>query len=116
MQVLSQMYKVFIRSHLDYCDFIYHIPPIIRNSPLEISLNFLMESIEKVQYMSALVVTGAWRGSNRSKLYEEIGWETLSDRRMYRRLLQLCKITNNMTPDYLSNKLPPPTKKTFFVQ
>ena len=107
MQVLSQMYKVFIRSHLDYCDFIYHIPPIIRNSPLEISLNFLMESIEKVQYMSALAVTGAWRGSNRSKLYEEIGWETLSDRRMYRRLLQLYKITNSMTPEYLRNKLPP---------
>jgi len=107
MQVLSQMYKVFIRSHLDYCDFIYHIPPIIRNSPLEISLNFLMESIEKVQYISALAVTGAWRGSNRSKLYEEIGWETLSDRRMYRRLLQLYKITNSMTPEYLSNNLPP---------
>ncbi len=101
------MYKGFIRSHLDYCDFIYHIPPIIRNSPLEISLNFLMKSIEKVQYMSALAVTGAWRGSNRSKLYEEIGWETLSDRRMYRRLLQLYKITNSMTPEYLSNKLPP---------
>ena len=107
LQVLSQMYKVFVRSHFDYCDFIYHVPPLIRNSPLEISLNHLMESIEKVQYMGALAVTGAWQGSNRSKLYEEIGWETLSDRRMYRRLLQLYKITNNMTPDYLSNKLPP---------
>ena len=31
LQVLSQMYKVFVRSHFDYCDFIYHIPPIIRN-------------------------------------------------------------------------------------
>ena len=112
LKVLSQMYKVFVRSHLDYCDFIYHIPPIIRNSPLEISLNFLMESIEKVQYMGALAVTGAWQGTNRSKLYEELGWETLSDRRMYRRVLQLYKISNMMTPDYLSNKLPP--KKGLF--
>merc|ERR1711954_8202 len=107
------MYKVFVRSHFDYCDFIYHIPPFIRNSPLEISLNYLMESIEKVQYMGALAATGAWQGSNRAKLYEEIGWETLSDRRMYRRLLQLYKITNNMTPDYLSNKLPPSLKSPF---
>ena len=112
LQVLSQMYKVFVRSHFDYCDFIYHIPPFIRNSPLEISLNYLMESIEKVQYMGALAVTGAWQGSNRAKLYEEIGRETLSDRRMYRLLLQLYKITNNMTPGYLSNKLPP--KKDLF--
>ena len=88
LQVLSQIYKVFVRSHFDYCDFIYHIPPLIRNSLLDISLNYLMERIERVQYMGALAVTGAWQGSNRSKLYKEIGWETLSDRRMYRRLLQ----------------------------
>ena len=25
LKVLSQMYKVYVRSHLDYCDFIYHI-------------------------------------------------------------------------------------------
>ena len=43
LQVLSQMYKVFARPHFDYCYFIYHIPPLIRNSPLEISLNYLME-------------------------------------------------------------------------
>ena len=108
------MYKVFVRSHLDYCDFIYHIPPIIRNSPLEISLNYLMESIEKVQYAGALAVTGAWQGSNRSKLYEELGWETLSDRRMFRRALQLYKITNYMTPTYLNNKLPPKKRPFLF--
>ena len=113
LQVLSQMYKVFVRSNFDYCDFIYHIPPLIRNSPLDISLNHLIESIEKVQYTCALAVTGAWQGSNWSKLYEEIGCETLADRRMYRRLLQLYKITNDMTPNYLSNKLP--AKKRAFL-
>ena len=97
-----------------YCDFIFHIPPFIRNSPLEISLNCLMESIEKVRYMGALAVTGAWQGSNRSKLYEEIGWETLSDRRMYRRLLQMYKFTNDMTLNYLSNKMPP-KKRPFCI-
>ena len=49
----------------------------------------------------------AWRGSSRSKLYEELGWETLSGRRMSRRTLQIHKIFNNMTPFYLKDEIPP---------
>ena len=40
-----------------------------------------MEKLEKVQYQAALAITGAWQGSSRSKIYEELGWENLSDRR-----------------------------------
>ena len=65
-----------------------------------------MEVVEKVQYQAALAVTGAWQGSNHSQLYEELGLESLSDRRMCRRVLQIYKITNNMTPSYLKDKLP----------
>ena len=65
-----------------------------------------MEEIEKIQYKSALSITGCWRGSNRQKLYEELGWETLSDRRWSHRLFHMFKITNNMTPGYLKVKLP----------
>ena len=64
-----------------------------------------MEEIEKVQYKAALAVTGACQGTHRSKLYEELGWESLSDRRMSRRVLIMHKIVNNCTPDYLRNKL-----------
>ena len=46
-----------------------------------------MEDIERVQYQAALVVTGAWKGTSRTKLYEELGWESLSDRRRIRRIL-----------------------------
>ena len=35
---------------------------------------------------AALAVTGAWRGTNRQRLYEELGWENLYERRWYRRL------------------------------
>ena len=38
-----------------------------------------MEHIERVQYQAALAITGCWQGSNRNKLYEELGWESLSD-------------------------------------
>ena len=66
-----------------------------------------METVETVQYQAALAVTGAWKGSSRSKLYEELGWESLSDRRWCRRILQIHKILNNKTPSYLQTKLPP---------
>ena len=65
-----------------------------------------MEKVEKIQYHAALAVTGAWQGTSRSKLYEELGWESLSDRRWCRRILQIYKIAKNMTPSYLKNKLP----------
>ena len=65
-----------------------------------------MEKLERVQYQAALAVTGAWQGCNCSKLNEELGWGTLSDRRMGRRILQIHKIMNNKTPSYLKDKLP----------
>ena len=46
-----------------------------------------MELIEKTQYQPALAVTGAWQGTSRIKIYEELGWESLSDRRMGKRVL-----------------------------
>ena len=101
------MYKAFVRSHLDYCDIIYHIPSLLNQAPLGVTLNSLMEKVEIIQYQSALAISGAWHGSNRAKLYEESGWESLSDRRMGRRILQIHKIVNNKTPSYLSDKLPP---------
>ena len=105
------MYKAFVRSHFDYCDIIYHISPTIHPPPLLPTFNPLMEKLERVQYQAGLAVIGAWQGSNCSKLNEELGWETLSDRRMCRRILQIHKIMNNKTPSYLKDKLP---SKPFF--
>ena len=65
-----------------------------------------MESIERIQYQAALIITGAWKGSNRNKLYEELGWESLSNRRWSRRLFQMFKIYNGLTPNYLTENLP----------
>ena len=103
-KTLDQMYKALVRPHLDYCDIIYHIPS--KQSQLGVVLESLMEKVEKIQYQAGLAVTGAWRGSNRSKLYEELGWESLSSRRWCRRILQIHKIVNNKTPSYLKDKLP----------
>ena len=64
-----------------------------------------MEEIERAQYQAALAITGAWKGSSRLKLYEELGWESLSDRRRSRRTLQIHKIQNNITPSYLKENI-----------
>ena len=60
---------MYVRSLLDYGDVIYHN-----------QRNDLMGRIERVQYKAALIVSGCWQGTSRVKLYDELGWETLSDR------------------------------------
>ena len=113
LKTLDQMYKALVRSHLDYCDIIHHIPSHQNQAPLGVTLNSLMEKVERIQYQSALAISGAWQSSSRTKLYEELGWESLSDRRMGRRILQIHKIFNNKTPSYLNDKLPPNCRTLF---
>ena len=84
----------------------YSGSPCPKQDKFGVVLNSLMETVEKVQHQAALSVTGVWKGSIRSKLYEELGWESLSDRRWCRRILQIHKILNNKTPSYLQTKLP----------
>ena len=86
VKTLNQMYKALVRPHLDYCNIIYHIPPKINPPPQLSTFDSLMEKLERVQYQAALAVTGAWHGSNCAKLNEELGWETLSDRHLCRRV------------------------------
>ena len=90
---LVNIYNAYIRPHLDYGDVIYD------NS----SNASLSQMIESVQYNAALAVTGAMRGSS---LYQELGVESLHDRRWYRKLCFYYKITHNDYPLYLTELLP----------
>ena len=65
LKTLDRMYKALVRFHLDYCGIIYHIPPILNQPPLGLSLDNLMEKVERIQYQAALAITGTWQGSNR---------------------------------------------------
>ena len=64
--VLDQIHKLYVRPHLDYGDIIYH-----KYDP-EFKLDFT-KKLESIQYSEALVVTGARRGTNTDRLYEELG-------------------------------------------
>ena len=99
------MYKALVCSHLDYCDTIYHIPASNIHINLGVPLNSLMEKVERTRYQAALAITGIWQGTNCSELYEELGWETLSDRRWCRRILQIHKIEKYKTSSYLRDNL-----------
>ena len=95
-----------IRPHFDYCDIIYHKPIITHDFNCTLTLNYNMDLLEKTQYQSALAITGAWQGTNTDKIYEELGWESLHNRRFCRRLIMIYKILNNLSPNYLRLPLP----------
>ena len=93
-QVLENIYKLYVRSHLDYCDIIYHQAsgdPSIFNHE---NSHRLMKNVESIQYEAARVVSGAWKGTNRAKLYENLGWETTNGRRV---LWKLCIFMRQLT-------------------
>ena len=51
-------------------------------------------------------VTGTWRGTNRQRLFNELGWETLHDRRRYHRLCHSFSLIKSKSPEYLFSELP----------
>ena len=120
IQALILIYKTHIRSHLDYCDFIYHIPELQakksrndENHGTDVNLNYQMEKLESLQYQAGLAVTGAWKGTNRDKIYDELGWEPLHLRRWFRRLTVFYKIMHGLTPQYLVEPVPPLRRHLF---
>ena len=85
--------KSFVRSNLDYADIIY-------DKPFNESFK---RKIEMVQYKAALVITGVIKGTDlsRDRLYQELGLESLADRRWSRRLFFFHKIIQELLPSYL---------------
>ena len=73
-EVPDQIYKLFIRPHLDYGDIIYY-----KNDP-QMTLD-VTKGLEQTKCCVALSLTGAWRGTIRQRLYDELGWERLYNRR-----------------------------------
>ena len=98
---LEQIYKSYVRSQIEYGDVIFHESPSI-NNPFSFDISEKMQEFEQIQYSAALAVSGAWKGSSKSKLYSELGWESLSQRRWFRRMCLFFKIINKSAPSYLN--------------
>ena len=72
---LLQIYKSFVRPHLDYGDIIHD----------KAFIGYFQKKLESIQYNAALAITGAIRGTSREKTYSELGLKSLQDRRWYRK-------------------------------
>ena len=93
---LLTIYECFVRTHLDYGDIIYD----------EAFNNSFYQKIESLQYNAALAITGAIRGTSREKIYQELGLESLQQRRWYGKLCLFFKIYKNQCPKYLFDIIP----------
>ena len=80
--------------------------------PLEIPMGFngmawtIMDVIEQVQYRAAPIVSGCWQGISRVKLSDELGWESLGERRWARRMTTFYKVIYELAPCYKSIHIP----------
>ena len=93
---LLTIYKAFIRPHLDYGDTIHD----------QAYNDSFHQKLESIQYNAALAITGVIRDTSSEKLYQELGLESLQQRRWYRKLCPFLKIIKEKSPDYLFNIIP----------
>ena len=86
-KTLTLTYTMHVIPNLEYGDIIFHN-----------RAKYLMDMLESIQYQAGLIATGCWKNTNRDKLYSELGWETLSQRRHIRRLVTYDKIVSGHSP------------------
>ena len=86
-RVLDVIYKLYVRPHLDYGDIIYHSANSPKNNIFDFTSNSsILKKVESIQYEAARIVSGAWKGSSMEKIYQILGWESMNNRRIMRKL------------------------------
>ena len=63
--------------------------------------------LEEVQYNATSSITGAIGSTSQERIYNELGLETLPDRRWFRKMTLFYKIVKNLAPKYLQIYLSP---------
>ena len=108
-QCLDVLYKLHVRSSIDYALTVF--------GP---SLNAMqINKLDKLNYRAARIVTGAQKSTSSVKLFNELGWETTTNRIEYLCLTQFYKIKHRLTTPLVFECLPPlldskyPTNRTF---
>ena len=93
---LEIIYLSFIRPVLEYGDTIW-----------ENCSQYEKKELDKIQNEAARIVTGATVLVSLQSLYQEVGWESLQDRRLKHKLNLFFKMQHDLTPLYLSSLVPP---------
>ena len=102
-KALLTIYKSLIRPHLDYGDILYDKPG---------NQNF-QNKLEKFQFKACLVITGAIQGTSRQKNYNELGLDTLIERRWRGKLTFFYETVNVLLPEYLYLYLKFPSQENY---
>ena len=92
---LETIYFSFIRPILEYGDSIW-----------DSCTQYEKQKLDKIQNEAARIVTGATILVSLQSLYQEVGWESLQDRRLKHKLNLFFKMQHDLTPDYLSSLVP----------
>ena len=90
-QSLLTVYKLFIRSHLDYGNVFYD----------QLHDENFCSKLESVQCNAALAITGSICGTSQTKEWAELGLKSLKARQWFRRLCYFYKFKSYGLPPYL---------------
>ena len=90
------MYFTLIRSILEYAD-------VVWDNCTQQQSNY----IEKIQLEAGRIVSGTTKLVELDKLYKELGWLKLSERRDLHKLFSFFKMENGLAPLYLTDLITP---------
>ena len=99
--MLAKLYKSLVRPLMEYTDVVWDGCP---GSVIVICLN--LSSMNQLKRSLVL-----WGYYSRRRSLDELAWEDLITRRSMLKLILFFKIINKLTPDYLSDLLPPTTRQ-----
>ena len=92
---LQTLYNSFILPIFDYCDYVWD------NCTKAQEL-----MLEKLHLDALRTICGSVRGVSHSKLYQETGYSSLSDRRQCHKMCTFHKMFFGKTPNYLQELIP----------
>ena len=64
----------------------------------------------------ALTITDAIGGTSQDRIYNELGLESIADRRWYRRMTFFCNIVKSTAPNHLQSYLLPQALDEYFTR
>ena len=96
-QTLDTLYKLHIRSIIDYCFQVFG-PGLTTEQ---------IKKLDQLQYRAAVIVTGALKSTSREKLLADLGWETNLARLEYLSICHFQKIYTFQTRNLIRELLPP---------
>ena len=74
-----------------------------------------INQLESVQTEACRIITGSTKYCNKEKMLQDLHWESLRERRRKHRLILFYKMVHKMTPEFLSELVPPSYMKPVVI-